>query len=41
MLINIMKIKAVYFSLIYLLVALAVNTANASPEKQILELKIG
>jgi hypothetical protein len=27
----IMKIKAVYFSFIYLLVALAVNTANASP----------
>jgi len=36
-----MKIKAVYFSFIYLLVALAVHTANASPSDQISELQIG
>ena len=36
-----MKIKTLCFSFIYLLVALAVNSANASPKDQILELKIG
>ena len=36
-----MKIKTLCFSFIYLLVALAVNSANASPKNQILELKIG
>ena len=36
-----MKIKTLCFSFIYLLVALAVSSANASPKNQILELKIG
>ena len=36
-----MKIKPLCFSFIYLLVALAVSSANASPKNQILELKIG